>query len=71
MSTSIDLRETSRVTEAVRKLAYRAFGFREYLVRPLEADGEDVSRRCKFRVCGVTYLVEDGALSVCGRGDGE
>ena len=65
-STTTDLRETTRVTDAVKKLAYRMFGFREYLVRPLEADPDDPSRHCLFEVCGVTYRVEGGAISIDG-----
>lgn len=64
MAGTEDLRETTRVTDAVKKLAYRTFGFREYLVRPLEADATDPSRYCLFEVCGVTYCVERGVISV-------
>ena len=64
MSGTEDLRETTRVTDAVKKLAYRMFGFREYLVHPLEADATDPSRYCLFEVCSVTYRVERGVISV-------
>lgn len=64
MPSTTDLRETTRVTDSVKKLAYREFGFREYLVHPLEADEADPSRHCVFEVCGVTYRVEDGDLSI-------
>lgn len=64
MPSTTDLRETTRVTDSVKKLAYREFGFREYLVRPLEADGSDPSHYCLFEVKGVTYRVEDGELSI-------
>ena len=64
MAGTEDLRETTRITDAVKKLAYRTFGFREYLVRPLEADVSDPSHHCLFEVKGVTYRVEDGELSI-------
>ena len=64
MSTTKDPRESTRAIDRVKKLAYREFGFREYLVRPLEADEADPSRHCVFEVCGVTYRVEDGAISI-------
>lgn len=39
------------------------FGFRRLAVEPLEA-GDDPNELCRFRVLGVVYLVEDGAISV-------
>lgn len=59
-----DLREAGKDIERVKKLAYRLFGFREYLVNPLEMDETDPSEHCMFEVCGVTYKVDGGAISV-------
>lgn len=39
------------------------FGFRRPAVEPLEA-GDDPNELCRFRVLGVVYLVEGGAISV-------
>lgn len=59
-----DLRAAAGDIERVKKLAYKQFGFREYLVNPIEMDEEDPTRRCAFEVMGVTYEVADGAISV-------
>ena len=70
MATTRDLRSATRMTDRVKKLAYREFGFREYLVRPLEADSYDPSNYCLFEVNGTTYRVDDGELSIV-RPEGE
>lgn len=62
----VDLRGATEVAESVKRLACRRFGFREHLVRPLEADQRDPERYCLFEVRGTTYRVERGAISVAG-----
>ena len=59
-----DLRSATEDIERVKRLAYKQFGFREYLVNPIEMDAIDPSRHCLFEVMGVTYKVEDGSISV-------
>lgn len=59
-----DLRAATEDIERVKKLAYGKFGFREYLVNPIEMDATDPSHHCLFEVKGVTYKVADGAISV-------
>ena len=57
-----DLRAATEDIERVKKLAYGQFGFREYLVNPIEMDATE--HHCLFEVKGVTYKVADGAISV-------
>lgn len=59
-----DLRAATEDIERVKKLAYGQFGFREYLVNPIEMDATDPSHHCLFEVKGITYKVTDGAISV-------
>ena len=59
-----DLREASADIDRVKQLASRVYGFKEYLVKPLEADQDDPSAHCAFEVCGIKYQVDDGALSI-------
>lgn len=59
-----DLRAATEDIERVKKLAYGQFGFREYLVNPIEMDATDPSHHCLFEVKGVTYKVADSAISV-------
>lgn len=59
-----DLRAATEDIGRVKKLAYKQFGFREYLVNPIEMDATDPSHHCLFEVMRVTYKVADGAISV-------
>lgn len=64
MTKPIDLRQSNDASGAVKRLAGRTFGFKEYLVRPLESNGGDPSEYCLFSVHGITYRVERGELSI-------
>ena len=64
MTKTIDLRQSNDASDAVKRLAGRTFGFKEDLVRPLEAIGSDPSEYCLFSVHGITYRVERGELSI-------
>lgn len=58
-----DLRSAAIVSDRVRRIANRTFGFDPFQVVPLEAD-DDPSRYCMFEVCGIEYQVNDGELSI-------
>lgn len=59
-----DLREATEITDRVKQIASKVYGFHAYLVKPLEADGDDPSKYCMFEVNGIQYQVNDGALSI-------
>lgn len=59
-----DLRDARSTVEVVKKYASDSFGFKSFIVEPLEADGNDPSKYCMFEVCGVQYQVRDGKLSI-------
>lgn len=60
----MDLREATEITDRVKQIAAKVYGFHAYLVKPLEADGDDPSKYCMFDVNGIQYQVNDGALSI-------
>ena len=60
----MDLREATEITDRVKQIASKIYGFHAYLVKPLEADGDDPSKYCMFEVNGIQYQVNDGALSI-------
>lgn len=60
----MDLREATEITDRVKQIASKVYGFHAYLVKPLEADGDDPSKYCMFEVNGIQYQVNDGALSI-------
>lgn len=64
-----DLREATEITDRVKQIASKVYGFHAYLVKPLEADGDDPSKYCMFEVNGIQYQVNDGALSIFEQGE--
>lgn len=59
-----NLREATEITDRVKQIASKVYGFHAYLVKPLEADGDDPSKYCMFEVNGIQYQANDGALSI-------
>ena len=43
-----NLREATEITDRVKQIASKVYGFHAYLVKPLEADGDDPSKYCMF-----------------------
>lgn len=64
-----DLREATEITDRVKQIASKVYGFHAYFVKPLEADGDDPSKYCMFEVNGIQYQVNDGALSIFEQGE--
>lgn len=64
-----DLREATEITDRVKQIASKVYGFHAYLVKPLEADGDDPSKYCMFEVNGIQYQVNDGAISIFEQGE--
>ena len=59
-----DLREATKITDRVKQLASKVYGFHAYLVKPLEADENDPTSYCMFEVNGIQYQVSKGVLSI-------
>lgn len=64
-----DLREATKVTERVKQIASKVYGFHPYLVKPLEADANDPNSYCMFEVNGIQYQVNEGVLSIFEQGE--
>ena len=59
-----DLRDARSPIEIVKKYASDIFGFKSFIVEPLECSGDNPDEYCMFEVCGVQYQVKDGKLSI-------
>ena len=60
-----NLREATEITDRVKQIASKVYGFHAYLVKPLEADGDDPSTSGNYEDNGIQNQENDGALSNC------
>lgn len=64
MQTIVNIAMANEVSERAANAVGERFGFKEWEVKPLEADAADPLRFCRFEVRGTVYRVSGGSISV-------
>ena len=60
----VNIRRAMGDADQVRDFADRKFGFKPWMVVPLEACAGNPEAYCMFEVCGIQYRCTDGELEI-------